>query len=59
MSDGESPLPTSAVLMAISKHVAVRCGKVNRAYMHCKDKDANPESCLAEGDAVTSCVVDL
>ena len=53
------PAPTSAVLMSISKHIAVRCSKVNRAYMECKDADANPEKCLQQGDAVTGCVIDL
>jgi NADH dehydrogenase (ubiquinone) 1 alpha subcomplex subunit 8 len=59
MAESAPPLPTSAVLMSLSKHIAVRCSKVNKAYMQCKDKDANPEKCLAEGDAVTSCVIDL
>lgn len=45
--------------MAISKHVAVRCSKVNKAYMACKESDANPEKCLQQGDAVTGCFVDL
>ena len=58
-ADGQAPPPTSAVLMSLSKHIAVRCAKINRAYMACKDKDANPEACLAEGDSVTSCVIDL
>lgn len=57
--EGQAPPPTSAVLMSLSKHIAVRCSKVNKAYMACKDGDANPESCLAQGDAVTSCVIDL
>ena len=54
-----SPAPTSAVLMSISKHVAVRCSKVNKAFMECKSKDASPDACLAAGDAVTACVIDL
>ncbi|KAL4539788.1 hypothetical protein Ndes2437B_g01860 [Nannochloris sp. 'desiccata'] len=54
-----SPAPTSAVLMAISKHIATRCSKVNRAYINCKENDANPEKCLKEGDAVTGCVIEL
>ncbi len=45
--------------MSLSKHIAVRCAKVNREYMKCKDKDANPQTCLQQGDAVTSCVIDL
>ena len=54
-----APTPTSSVLMSISKHVAVRCAKVNKAFMECKAGDANPEKCLAAGDAVTACVIDL
>ena len=54
-----SPPPTSAVLMSISKHIATRCSKVNKAYIACKNSDANPEKCLPEGDAVTGCVIDL
>ena len=51
--------PTSALLMSISKHVAVRCAKVNKAFIDCKKRDKNPEACLSEGEAVTICVVDL
>ncbi|PRW57307.1 NADH dehydrogenase [ubiquinone] 1 alpha subcomplex subunit 8-B-like [Chlorella sorokiniana] len=58
-AEGQAPPPTSAVLMSLSKHIAVRCSKVNKAYMDCKANDANPEKCLAQGDAVTSCVIDL
>lgn len=59
MAEGQAPPPTSAVLMSLSKHIAVRCAKVSRVYMACKDKDANPQTCLEQGDAVTSCVIDL
>lgn len=55
----EATAPTSAVLMSVSKHIAVRCQKVNKAYMDCKANDANPEKCLREGVAVTSCVLDM
>ena len=124
-AEGQVPPPTSAVLMSLSKHIAVRCAKVNplplqpaappllllllaspavpssprlqqgaqhhddqedgsvgrgltskfdrrgccpphcaraqvnREYMACKNKDGNPEACLQQGDAVTSCVIDL
>ncbi|GAB4818748.1 hypothetical protein N2152v2_005794 [Parachlorella kessleri] len=57
--EASAPPPTSAVLMSLSKHIAVRCSKVNKAYMECKAKDSNPEKCLQEGDGVTSCVIDL
>ena len=60
MSDSSaSPAPTSAVLMAISKHIATRCSKINRAYLTCKEKESDPAKCLQEGDAVTGCVIDL
>ncbi|KAK9828542.1 hypothetical protein WJX72_000660 [[Myrmecia] bisecta] len=55
----DTPPPTSAVLFAISKLIATRCGKQNRAFVECKAKDANPEACLQAGDAVTDCVVAL
>ena len=58
MEDKEA-LPTSAVVMSISKHIAIRCHDQNRAFMMCKKADRNPEKCLKEGDAVTSCVIDM
>lgn len=55
-----SSAPTSALLMAASKHVAVSCSKVNAAYIECKDRNhGNPSACLKEGEAVTGCVVNL
>mmetsp|Transcript_12303 Transcript_12303/g.34566 ORF Transcript_12303/g.34566 Transcript_12303/m.34566 type:complete len:103 (-) Transcript_12303:158-466(-) len=59
MATKEAPLPTSAVLMAIAKHIAVSCKKENATFMECKLKDCNPEACLAEGEAVTKCGVAL
>lgn len=55
----DAPPPTSAVLMSLSKHIAVRCSKINKAYLECKGQDQNPEACLAQGDAVSGCVIDL
>lgn len=52
-------LPASAVLMAISKHIAIRCREQNVKFMECKKGDRNPEKCLAEGDEVTGCVLGL
>lgn len=50
--------PTSALLMASSKHIAVSCRGVNEAYIQCKDRNnGNPSACLAEGEAVTACTV--
>ena len=62
MSSGEEPssTPTSALLMAASKHVAVRCSGVNAAYVRCKDKNnGDPRPCLKEGEDVTGCVVSV
>ncbi|KAK9822386.1 hypothetical protein WJX81_007040 [Elliptochloris bilobata] len=53
------PPPTSAVLMSISKHIAVRCKKPNAAFIACKKVDRNPEACLSQGNAVTSCTIDV
>ena len=57
-SEDETPPPTSAVLMSISKHLAVRCSKERVAFIECKKKDRNPEACLKEGDTVTACAID-
>ncbi|KAF3785964.1 NADH dehydrogenase ubiquinone 1 alpha subcomplex subunit 8-A [Nymphaea thermarum] len=53
------PIPTSAVLMAASKHIATRCREENRAFILCKKKDPNPEKCLDKGQQVTRCVLSL
>lgn len=59
MSENDAPPPTSAVLMSISKHIAVRCKKPNAAFIMCKKEDRNPEACLSQGNAVTSCTIDV
>lgn len=56
--DNDTPPPTSAVLMSISKHLATKCNKQSRDYIECKRRDKNPESCLKEGDTVTACAID-
>ncbi|CAD6203221.1 unnamed protein product [Miscanthus lutarioriparius] len=53
------PIPTSSVLMAASKHIAVRCRPENVAFLNCKKKDPNPEKCLEKGRQVTRCVLSL
>ncbi|XP_038906805.1 NADH dehydrogenase [ubiquinone] 1 alpha subcomplex subunit 8-B [Benincasa hispida] len=53
------PIPTSAVLMSSSKHIANRCRLENVAYLQCKQKDPNPEKCLDKGHQVTRCVLSL
>lgn len=54
-----SPPPTTAVLLAVAKHVSFACSKPNKAYLECKHKDKNPQACLEQGDAVTACTIDL
>jgi hypothetical protein len=58
MAEAEAPA-TSATLYAVHKHVGSRCGSVSAAFMACKAADQNPEACLKQGAAVTSCVVGL
>ncbi|XP_059632638.1 NADH dehydrogenase [ubiquinone] 1 alpha subcomplex subunit 8-B-like [Cornus florida] len=53
------PIPTSAVLMAVSKHIATKCRNENLAFLKCKKDDPNPEKCLDKGRQVTSCVLSL
>ncbi|KAK9288811.1 hypothetical protein L1049_017276 [Liquidambar formosana] len=53
------PIPTSAVLMSSSKHIATRCLSENVAFLKCKKKDPNPEKCLDKGQEVTRCVLSL
>ena len=59
MLEADTPVPASSVLFAVSKQIASACADKNRAFLACKKRDKNPEACLNEGDAVTSCVVDL
>ncbi|KAL2928668.1 NADH dehydrogenase [ubiquinone] 1 alpha subcomplex subunit 8-A [Bienertia sinuspersici] len=51
------PIPTSAVLMASSKHINIKCRDENVAFLKCKQKDPNPEKCLDKGQQVTRCVL--
>lgn len=53
------PIPTSAVLMASSKHIALRCQSENVEFLKCKKLDPNPEKCLDKGQQVTRCVLGL
>eukprot|EP00270_Netrium_digitus_P004776 TRINITY_DN1610_c0_g1_i2.p2 TRINITY_DN1610_c0_g1~~TRINITY_DN1610_c0_g1_i2.p2 ORF type:complete len:108 (+),score=32.91 TRINITY_DN1610_c0_g1_i2:108-431(+) len=54
-----TPIATSAVLMAASRHITARCGGVNKAFLECKRRDENPEVCLKEGQDVTRCALSL
>jgi hypothetical protein len=46
---------TGAELYAMSKHLGVRCGDLQIAYMRCKEKYNHPEDCLQEAKAVVRC----
>lgn len=59
MAEENQKLPMSAVLMAIAKHVAHRCKVENKAFMDCKNESKHPAACTKQGDAVTTCVIDL
>ncbi|KAK4267750.1 hypothetical protein QN277_024490 [Acacia crassicarpa] len=54
-----NPIPTSAVLMAASKHIGFKCQSENLDFLRCKKKDPNPEKCLDKGQEVTRCVLNL
>ena len=56
---GGHPIPTSAVLMASSKHIGSRCFSENVAFLKCKKQDPNPEKCLDKGREVTRCALGL
>ena len=56
--DAAPPAPSST-LHAVHKHISSRCGSVSAAFLACKAGNANPEACVKQGDAVTSCVVAL
>jgi hypothetical protein len=58
MAGDDAPAP-SATLHAVHKHINIRCGGVSDAFLACKSGNANPEACVKQGDAVTSCVVAL
>eukprot|EP00899_Mesostigma_viride_P013241 jgi/Mesvir1/21918/Mv01975-RA.1 len=51
--------PNSFVLMAAAKHVAASCAAQNAGYIACKKQNADPQECLKQGDAVTTCVLSL
>mmetsp|Transcript_22656 Transcript_22656/g.77071 ORF Transcript_22656/g.77071 Transcript_22656/m.77071 type:complete len:115 (+) Transcript_22656:92-436(+) len=53
------PGPTSAVLYSTAKHIARSCQKQNRQFYLCRSVSEDPHKCLAEGAAVTTCVLTL
>merc|ERR1712086_22147 len=50
---------TNAELHATGTQIGLKCAQVNKEFVLCKNKDANPSACLAQGDAVTACVTNL
>lgn len=50
---------SSSVLYAASKEIGNACAEQNKAFLRCKAKDEDPHTCLREGEAVQSCVVDV
>merc|ERR1712086_1246534 len=50
---------TNAELYATGTQIGLKCAQVNKEFVLCKNKDANPSACLAQGDAVTACVTNL
>lgn len=56
---GEPPVATSAVLYAAARELARVCGRVNADFLACKAKDENPAACLAEGERVQRCSLNL
>ena len=59
MSEADTPVPVSSVLLAVSRQIASTCAAQNRAFLDCKRRDKNPEACLGQGDEVTGCVIGL
>ena len=50
---------TSDVLIAASKLIGSECAAANKAFMQCKQKDADPAACTTPGNAVVGCVLDV
>ena len=59
MGDVDNTGTTSEVLMAAAKLLGKGCGEENKAFLLCKKADRNPEACLEQGKAVTSCSFNL
>ncbi len=47
----------SSVLYAAAKEIGTHCAAANTAFLRCKAKDADPEKCLREGEAVQECAL--
>ena len=47
----------SSVLYAAAKEIGAHCAEANTAFLRCKAKDPNPETCLREGEAVQECAL--
>merc|ERR1711904_396264 len=65
MGETSSKMPSdgvgahTSVLYAASTQIGTACSKVNADFLACKNKDANPSACLAQGTAATECARDL
>ena len=52
-------MSSSAELYAASHLIGRECAGPNKQFLLCKKADPNPAACLASGEKVTSCAVDL
>ena len=52
-------MASASVLHAAHAEIGEECKKVNAAFMACKNANANPAACLAQGDDVTQCALSL
>jgi NADH dehydrogenase (ubiquinone) 1 alpha subcomplex subunit 8 len=60
LANGQSEMAAkSSVLYAAAKEIGDACSVENRAFLACKAKDENPESCLAPGAAVQDCALSV
>ena len=46
-------------LMAAAKLIGTDCAAPNKAFMLCKQKNADPAACLEPGTNVVACVMDV
>lgn len=60
MADSKaSKLPSTdnTSLQCAARILGYECADANLAFLRCKQNDANPAACLAEGEKVTACVL--
>lgn len=51
------PSTDNTSLQCAARILGFECADPNLAFMRCKQADANPGACLAEGEKVTACVL--